>query len=143
MKHAQQEVQPSIPLFRTWSNLAEDMSQRDKIQRTYADSPHSGSSRLVGKSHHYSQYQVVSRKTEIQGQKPDVFQPKEGRVIPNDPEAVGLGERITKEPDIVKDTSRISSPTNRNITPTQTEQNSVTPDSNLRSDTLWLQMPQF
>ncbi|MBW0495761.1 hypothetical protein O181_035476, partial [Austropuccinia psidii MF-1] len=58
-------------------------------------------------------------------------------VTPNDTEAVGLDERSTKEPDIVKDTSRISSPTNRNITPTQTEQNSVTPDSNLNSDTLW------
>ncbi|MBW0470746.1 hypothetical protein O181_010461 [Austropuccinia psidii MF-1] len=56
-------------------------------------------------------------KTRIQGQKQDLFQPKAERVRPNDPEAVGLGERSTKEPEIVVNTSRISSPTNRNITP--------------------------
>ncbi|MBW0482607.1 hypothetical protein O181_022322 [Austropuccinia psidii MF-1] len=58
-------------------------------------------------------------KTRIQGQKQDIFQPKAERVIPNDPEAVGFGERSTQEPEIVVNTSGISSPNNRNITPTQ------------------------
>ncbi|MBW0483560.1 hypothetical protein O181_023275 [Austropuccinia psidii MF-1] len=35
MENGQQEVQPSIPLGRTWSNLPENMSQRDGIQRLY------------------------------------------------------------------------------------------------------------
>ncbi|MBW0585081.1 hypothetical protein O181_124796 [Austropuccinia psidii MF-1] len=82
-------------------------------------------------------------KTRIQGQKQDLFQPKAERVRPNDPEAVGLGERTTQEPEIDVHTSRISSPTNTNITPTQTEHNVVTPESNLNSDRLWLQMSQF
>ncbi|MBW0506022.1 hypothetical protein O181_045737 [Austropuccinia psidii MF-1] len=37
MEHGQQEVQPSIPLGRTWSKLPEDMSQRDTIQRPYGN----------------------------------------------------------------------------------------------------------
>ncbi|MBW0525565.1 hypothetical protein O181_065280 [Austropuccinia psidii MF-1] len=82
-------------------------------------------------------------KTRIQGQKQDLFQPKAERVRPNDPEAVGLGERSTKEPEIVVHNSRISSPINRNITPTQTEHNVVTPESNLNRDKIWLQMSQF
>ncbi|MBW0472045.1 hypothetical protein O181_011760 [Austropuccinia psidii MF-1] len=82
-------------------------------------------------------------KTRIQGQKQDLLQPKAERVRPNDSEAVGLGERSTQKPEIVVNTSRISGPTNRNITPTQTEHNVVTTESNLNSDKLWLQMSQF
>ncbi|MBW0526996.1 hypothetical protein O181_066711 [Austropuccinia psidii MF-1] len=82
-------------------------------------------------------------KTRIQGQKQDIFQPKAEIVRPNDPEAVELGERSTQELEIVLNTSRISSPNNRNITPTQTEHNVVTPESNLNSDKLWLEMSQF
>ncbi|MBW0568110.1 hypothetical protein O181_107825 [Austropuccinia psidii MF-1] len=82
-------------------------------------------------------------KTRIQGQKQDLFQPKAEKFRPNDPEAVGLGERHTQELEIIVNTSRISSPINRNITHTQTEHNVVTPESNLYSDKLWLQMSQF
>ncbi|MBW0470884.1 hypothetical protein O181_010599 [Austropuccinia psidii MF-1] len=82
-------------------------------------------------------------KTRIQGQKQDVFQPKAERVRPNDPEYVGLGERSTQEPEIAVHTSRISSPINRDITPTQIEHNVDTPESNLNSNALWLQMSQF
>ncbi|MBW0549567.1 hypothetical protein O181_089282 [Austropuccinia psidii MF-1] len=82
-------------------------------------------------------------KTRIQGQKQDLFQPKAERVRPNDPEAAGLGERSTQEPEIAVHTSRISSPINRNITPTQTEHNVVTPESNLNCDKMLLQMSQF
>ncbi|MBW0506281.1 hypothetical protein O181_045996 [Austropuccinia psidii MF-1] len=82
-------------------------------------------------------------KTRTQGQKQNHLQPKEERVRPNDLEAVGLGERSTQELEIVVHTSRISSPINRNITPTQIEHNVVTPGSNLNSDKLWLQMSQI
>ncbi|MBW0509211.1 hypothetical protein O181_048926 [Austropuccinia psidii MF-1] len=85
----------------------------------------------------------LQEKTRIHGQKQDIFQPKAERVRPNDPEAVGIGERSTQEPELVVNTSKISSPTNRNTTPTQTEQNVVTPESNLNSDKLWLQMSKF
>ncbi|MBW0515126.1 hypothetical protein O181_054841 [Austropuccinia psidii MF-1] len=37
MEHGQQEVQPSIPLGRTWRKLPEDMSQRDTNQRHYGN----------------------------------------------------------------------------------------------------------
>ncbi|MBW0479963.1 hypothetical protein O181_019678 [Austropuccinia psidii MF-1] len=37
-------------------------------------------------------------KPRIQGQNQDLSQPKAERVRPNDPEAVGLGERSTQEP---------------------------------------------
>ncbi|MBW0491914.1 hypothetical protein O181_031629 [Austropuccinia psidii MF-1] len=86
---------------------------------------------------------TFQEKTRIQGQKQDHFQPEEERVIPNDPEAVGLGERSTQGPEVAVNNSRISSPLNRNITPTQIQHNVVTPESNMKSDTLWLQMSQF
>ncbi|MBW0490551.1 hypothetical protein O181_030266 [Austropuccinia psidii MF-1] len=70
--------------------------------------------------------------TRIQGQKQDLFRSKAERVKPNDTEAVGLGERSTQEPEMVVHTSRISSPNNRNITPTQNEHSVVMPESNLK-----------
>ncbi|MBW0495057.1 hypothetical protein O181_034772 [Austropuccinia psidii MF-1] len=81
-------------------------------------------------------------KTRIQGKKQGLFQPKAERVRQNDPEAVGLGERSTQEPEISVNTSIISSPNNRNINPTQNEHSFVTPESNLNSHSLWLQMSQ-
>ncbi|MBW0570514.1 hypothetical protein O181_110229, partial [Austropuccinia psidii MF-1] len=62
---------------------------------------------------------------------------------PNDPETVGLGERGTQEPEVVINNSRINSPLNRNITSTQLENDAVSPESNLNSDALWLQMSQY
>ncbi|MBW0510349.1 hypothetical protein O181_050064 [Austropuccinia psidii MF-1] len=56
-------------------------------------------------------------KTRIQGQKQDHLQTKEGRFRPNDPEAVGFGERSAQQPEVAVHNSRISSPTNRNINP--------------------------
>ncbi|MBW0562563.1 hypothetical protein O181_102278 [Austropuccinia psidii MF-1] len=82
-------------------------------------------------------------KTRIKGKKQDLFGSKAERVRPNDPEAVGLGGRRTQEPEIAVHTYRISSTINRNITPTQIEHNVATPQSNLNSDALWLQMSQF
>ncbi|MBW0577516.1 hypothetical protein O181_117231 [Austropuccinia psidii MF-1] len=68
-------------------------------------------------------------KTRIQGEKQDLFQSKEERVRPNDPEVVGFGERSEQEPEVAVYHSRImiSSPINRNITPTQIEHNAVSP----------------
>ncbi|MBW0547361.1 hypothetical protein O181_087076 [Austropuccinia psidii MF-1] len=82
-------------------------------------------------------------KTRIKGQKQDHLQLEEGRVRPNYAEAVGFGERSAQEPEVVVNNSIISSPIDRNITPTQIEHNVVTPESNLNSDALWLQMSQF
>ncbi|MBW0541577.1 hypothetical protein O181_081292 [Austropuccinia psidii MF-1] len=67
-------------------------------------------------------------KTRIQGKKQDLFLPKSERVRPNDPETVGLGGRSTQEPEVVVNDSRICSPLNRNITPTQIEHNAVSPE---------------
>ncbi|MBW0465944.1 hypothetical protein O181_005659 [Austropuccinia psidii MF-1] len=82
-------------------------------------------------------------KTRIQGQKKDHLQPEEERVRPNDSEAVGFCERSAKEPEVFVNSFRISSPINRNITTTQIGHNVVTPESNLNSDEMWLQMSQY
>ncbi|MBW0548267.1 hypothetical protein O181_087982 [Austropuccinia psidii MF-1] len=76
-------------------------------------------------------------------EKKDHLQTEEERVRPNDPEAVGFGEKSALEPKVVLHNSIISSPLNRNITTTQIEHNVVTPESNLNSDALWLQMSQY
>ncbi|MBW0468638.1 hypothetical protein O181_008353 [Austropuccinia psidii MF-1] len=82
-------------------------------------------------------------KKRIQGQKKDHLQTNEERVQPNDPEADRFGERSAQEPEVAVHNSRISIPINRNITPTQIENNVVTPESNINSDSLWLQMSQY
>ncbi|MBW0475427.1 hypothetical protein O181_015142 [Austropuccinia psidii MF-1] len=82
----------------------------------------------------------LQEKTTTQGQKHYLFSLKAERVRPNDPETFGLGERGTKEPVVVVNNSRISSPLNRNITPTEIEHNAVSSGSNLNSDAPWLQM---
>ncbi|MBW0483412.1 hypothetical protein O181_023127 [Austropuccinia psidii MF-1] len=82
-------------------------------------------------------------KTRKQGQEKILLQPEKERVRPHDPEAVGFGKRSAQEPKVVVNHSRIRSPINRNITPTQIEHNVITPESNLNSDELWLQMSQY
>ncbi|MBW0552262.1 hypothetical protein O181_091977 [Austropuccinia psidii MF-1] len=82
-------------------------------------------------------------KTRIQGEKQDHFQPEKKRFRPNDPEAIEFGGGSTQEPEVVVNNSRLSSPLNRNITPTQIENNAVSSESNLNSDALWLQMSQY
>ncbi|MBW0532692.1 hypothetical protein O181_072407 [Austropuccinia psidii MF-1] len=57
-------------------------------------------------------------KRSTQGQEQDLFSPNAERVRPNDPEAVGIFERSTQEPEVAVKHSRISSPLNRYITPT-------------------------
>ncbi|MBW0480634.1 hypothetical protein O181_020349 [Austropuccinia psidii MF-1] len=201
MEHGQQEVQPGLSLGRTWSKLPEDLSQRDRLQRTYynhqrleshqeVQTPGGEGKQDKGKSSYYPSYRrrndpdraysdsfrltrsspnqlssgftpfrnqqisgqespfvtipgSLQENTSIQGPKQDHFQPEEERVRPNDLEAVGLGERSTQEPEVAVNISRISSPLNRNITPTLIENNVVTPENNLNSDALWLQMSQF
>ncbi|MBW0485901.1 hypothetical protein O181_025616 [Austropuccinia psidii MF-1] len=199
--NGKQEVQPSMPLGRTWRMLPEDMSQRDTLQRPYGHhywmesqqevhTPRIEGNQDKGESSHYPSYRRTadtdrahsdsfrltrSRLTQlssgstpfshqqisgqelpfftipgsfqenirIQWQKQDIFQPRAERVRPNDPEAFGVGERSTQEPEIVVNISRISSSNNRNITPTQNEHNAVTHESSLNSDALWLQISQF
>ncbi|MBW0547085.1 hypothetical protein O181_086800 [Austropuccinia psidii MF-1] len=63
-------------------------------------------------------------KTSIQGKQQDQLQPEEERVRPYDPEAVAFDERSAQEPEVI-------------------ERNFVTPESNLNSDALWLQMSQY
>ncbi|MBW0476630.1 hypothetical protein O181_016345 [Austropuccinia psidii MF-1] len=82
-------------------------------------------------------------KTRIQGQKQDHLQPEEERVRPNDPEGVRFCERSAQEPEVVVNSSSISSPINTNITLTPIEHNVVTPESNLKSAALWLRMSQY
>ncbi|MBW0584805.1 hypothetical protein O181_124520, partial [Austropuccinia psidii MF-1] len=53
---------------------------------------------------------IFHEKTRIQGQKQDHLQPAEEEVRPYDPEAVGFGERSAQEPQVVVNSSRISSP---------------------------------
>ncbi|MBW0462201.1 hypothetical protein O181_001916, partial [Austropuccinia psidii MF-1] len=122
MEHGQQEVQPGISLGRTWSKLPEDLGQESPFFT------------LPG---------GFQEKTRTQGQEQDLFSPKAERVRPNDPETVEIGERSTQGPEVVVNHSRISSPLNRNITPTHIEHNAVSPESNLNSDALWLQMSQY
>ncbi|MBW0488296.1 hypothetical protein O181_028011 [Austropuccinia psidii MF-1] len=183
MEHGQQEVQPGISLGRTWSKLPEDLSQRDRLQKTYGNyqrleshlavqTPGGEGKQDKGESSHYQSYRRTAdpdraysdsfrltrsrpnqlssgftpfiskhisgqespfftipgsfqEKTRIKGQKQDHLQPEEERVRPNDPEAVVFGERSAQEPEVV------------------IAHNVVTPESNLNSDALWLQMCQF
>ncbi|MBW0520882.1 hypothetical protein O181_060597 [Austropuccinia psidii MF-1] len=53
-----------------------------------------------------------------------------------------FGERSAQEAEVVVNNSRISTTINRNITPTQIENNVFTPGGNLNSDALWLRMSQ-
>ncbi|MBW0504808.1 hypothetical protein O181_044523 [Austropuccinia psidii MF-1] len=82
-------------------------------------------------------------KTRIQGEKQDHLQSEEERVRPNDPEAVEIGEISAQELEVVVNNFGISSPINRNITPTKIDHNVVTPESSLNSDALCLQMSQY
>ncbi|MBW0505274.1 hypothetical protein O181_044989 [Austropuccinia psidii MF-1] len=68
-------------------------------------------------------------KTSIQVQKQDHLQPEKERVRPNDPEAVGFGGRSAQEPEVAVNSSRISSPINRNINYNQIDHNVVTPET--------------
>ncbi|MBW0590378.1 hypothetical protein O181_130093 [Austropuccinia psidii MF-1] len=153
MEHGKQEVQPGISLGRTWSKRTADPD------RAYSDFLRLTKSRPNKLSNGFKPFrnQQISgqespfftipgsfqEKTRKQGQKQDLLQPEEERVRPHDPEAVGFGERSAQEPEVVVNNSRISSPINTNITPTQIEHNVVTPESNLNSDALWLQMSQY
>ncbi|MBW0535419.1 hypothetical protein O181_075134 [Austropuccinia psidii MF-1] len=140
MEHGQQEVQPGIPLGRTWSEFPEDVSQRDRPQRPYGNlqglkshqevqTPGGEGNQDKGQSTHYSRYRrtanperaysdsfmltrsrpnqlssgftpfrnkqisgqespfftiprIFQEKTRIQGQKQDLFQPKETELDP-------------------------------------------------------------
>ncbi|MBW0486867.1 hypothetical protein O181_026582 [Austropuccinia psidii MF-1] len=111
-------------------------------RRTYPYSEYSDSFRLTRRRPNQlsSSFQ---EKTRIQGQKQDLFSPKAERVRPNDTETVGICERSKQEPEVVVNNCKISSPLNRNITPTKIEHNAVTPESNSNSDEQWFKMSQY
>ncbi|MBW0559441.1 hypothetical protein O181_099156 [Austropuccinia psidii MF-1] len=172
MEHGQQELLCGIQLGRTGSKLPEDLPQRDIFQITYDNHQRLESHQAVktpggerkqdkGES---SNYASCRRTADPDREFPDSFRLRrsrpnqlssrlkpfknqtireEERVRPNDPESVGFAERSAQEPEVVVNSFRISSPINRNITPTQIENNVVTPESNLNSDALWLQISQF
>ncbi|MBW0504538.1 hypothetical protein O181_044253 [Austropuccinia psidii MF-1] len=161
MEHGQQEVQPGIPLGRTWSKFPEYLSQRDRLQKPYcnyqrlkshqeAQIPGGEGKQDKGESSHYPSYgrtadpdRKFPGKDKDTWEKQDHLQPEEERVQPYNPEAVGFGDRSAQEPEVAVNNSRISSPINRNIIPTKIENDIVTPESNLNSDALWLQMSKF
>ncbi|MBW0486626.1 hypothetical protein O181_026341 [Austropuccinia psidii MF-1] len=137
------------PSYRRTADLDRAYSDYFRLTRSRPNQISSGFTPFRNQqiSHQESSFFTIpgsfQEKTRIQGQKQDLSQQKAERGRPKHPEAVGLGERSTQKPEIVANTSRISSFTNRNITPTQTEHNVVTPESNLNSDKLWLKMSQF
>ncbi|MBW0470914.1 hypothetical protein O181_010629 [Austropuccinia psidii MF-1] len=150
MDHGKQEVQPGIPLGRTWSKWPEDISQRDRLQRPYGTHQWLESHQaLQTPGGQWLRFTILHNTRRLPGEDKDTraeerpLQPKEERVRPNDPEDVAFGERSAQEPEVAVHNSRISSPLNRNITPTQIQHNVVKPESNLNSDALWLQMSQY
>ncbi|MBW0506626.1 hypothetical protein O181_046341 [Austropuccinia psidii MF-1] len=67
MEHGKQEVQPGIPLGRTWRNLPEDLSQTDRLQGPYGNhqrlesyqevqTPGGKGNQDKGESSHYPSY---------------------------------------------------------------------------------------
>ncbi|MBW0567059.1 hypothetical protein O181_106774 [Austropuccinia psidii MF-1] len=156
MDYGQQEVQPRFKLGRTWSRLPEDMSQRDTLQRYNGNNQLIESQQTIqtpqGKApaHQLPRVTLLCNPWYFPGEDKDpkgkqgFFQPEAERVRPHDTEAIFIRERISQEPEIVVNTSdRIRSPATRNITPTQNEHSSVTPESNINSNELWLKMSQF
>ncbi|MBW0539234.1 hypothetical protein O181_078949 [Austropuccinia psidii MF-1] len=162
MEHGQQEVQPGILLGRTWRKLPGDFSQRDRLQRLYGNHQRLESHQVVQTpgalqwlhriqkpTDQWPRVTILHNARKFPGEDKDrrakkyYLQPEEERVRPNDTEAVGFCERSAQEPEAVLNNSTISSPINRNITPTQIYHNFVTPESNLNSDALWLQMSQY
>ncbi|MBW0520388.1 hypothetical protein O181_060103 [Austropuccinia psidii MF-1] len=130
-------------LIHTWNTKIPSGSQGEGQISSPGASHHSETNRSVAKSQNSSQSQEVSRRRQGYKGKKRPHSARGRRVRPNDPESVGFGERSAPEPELVVNNSRSSSPINRNITPTQIEHNVVTPESNLNSNALWLQMSQF
>ncbi|MBW0493461.1 hypothetical protein O181_033176 [Austropuccinia psidii MF-1] len=152
MEHGQQDVQPGILLGRTWSKFPEDLKGWNPTRQLTRSRPSQLSSGFTPFRHQKgndleSQLFTIpggfQEKKRIQGEKQDLFQPKAERVRPHDTEAVCFGERSAQEPEVAVNHSRISIPTNRNITFTQTEHNIVTSESNIKRDALWLKVLQY
>ncbi|MBW0580049.1 hypothetical protein O181_119764 [Austropuccinia psidii MF-1] len=81
IEHGKQEVQPGIPLGRTWSKFPEDLSQIDRLQRPYGTHQRFESHQAVqapggegkqdkGESSHYPSYR---RKTDPERAHSDSF----------------------------------------------------------------------
>ncbi|MBW0481211.1 hypothetical protein O181_020926 [Austropuccinia psidii MF-1] len=106
-------------------------------------SHHSETNRSVAKSRHSSQSQEVYRRRQgYKGKNKTTFSKRKGESDPMIQKLLDLVKEV-QEPEVVVNNSRISSPINRNITPTPIEHNVITPESNLNSDSLWLKMSQL
>ncbi|MBW0530465.1 hypothetical protein O181_070180 [Austropuccinia psidii MF-1] len=125
-RNQDKEESSNYPSYRRIADPDRAYSDSSRITRSSTNKPSSRFTPLRNQqiSGYESPFSTIpgsfQKKTRIQGQKQDLFQPKLERVRPNDAEAVGIGERRTQEPEIFLHTSRINSPINRNITPTQT-----------------------
>ncbi|MBW0571083.1 hypothetical protein O181_110798 [Austropuccinia psidii MF-1] len=158
MEHGQEEVQLGIPLGRTWSKFPEDFYQTDGLRSPYyTPKAHKKQAKSalqwlytiekptdqwprVTILHNPRKFPGGEKNTRAKTRPPSA----RGREVrPNDPEAVGFGEKSPQEPEVVENNSRVSIPNKRNINPTQIEHNVFTPESNLNGDALWLQMSQF
>ncbi|MBW0491730.1 hypothetical protein O181_031445 [Austropuccinia psidii MF-1] len=172
MANGRQVIQPKVPLERTCRKYSEDFSQRDILQRNYhrreiePEREYYASFRLARSGqptklpsgftplrHKYTSGQEspylpiqdnIQDRRRIIGQEQDFFQPEEERVKPYGPEIVGPVERSTKKQQRVVNTSNEAiSPKIRNDVSAHIENNVVTPESTMSSNTLWLQFSQF
>ncbi|MBW0577256.1 hypothetical protein O181_116971, partial [Austropuccinia psidii MF-1] len=173
MEHEQQEVQPSFPLGRTWNKLPEYLFKTDRLQRPYGNhqrleshqevqTPGGEGNQDKGEASHYPSYgrtadpdraysdsARLTRSRSFPGEVkhtrsktgPPSARGRESKT--HNSEAVIFGQKGAQEPEEVVNNSRISIPINRNITPTQIEDYVVTSGSNLKSDSLWLQLSPF
>ncbi|MBW0568293.1 hypothetical protein O181_108008 [Austropuccinia psidii MF-1] len=87
---------------------------------------------------------IIPERDRIIGQEKYFFQTEVKGIRPFYPEIVRPDERSTKKQQIaVNNSNRIRNPATRSITPTQMKYNVVSPESNLNSDQLLLQMSQL
>ncbi|MBW0536935.1 hypothetical protein O181_076650 [Austropuccinia psidii MF-1] len=141
MENGQQEVQPGNQLGRTWSKLPEYLSQRDRIQRPYGNHQR----RTADPDRAYSDSFRLTRRRPNQlssGFTPFINQPISGQespffTIPGD------FQEKTRIQGQKKDHLQPEEGRVRHNDPEDIEHNVVTPESNLNSDALWLQMSQF
>ncbi|MBW0475628.1 hypothetical protein O181_015343 [Austropuccinia psidii MF-1] len=158
MENVKQKVKTRFILQGTLGKLAEDMSQTDTLQRPYRNHKRltgSGKPTRIPSRFTPLRHQQVSNqesplftilgsfqeKESIKRKEQELFQPYSERVRANDPEAVGLSERSTQEPEIAVNTpDKLSSPTIENDIPTQNEHSIVRPESNINSNEIWLKV---
>ncbi|MBW0524501.1 hypothetical protein O181_064216 [Austropuccinia psidii MF-1] len=171
MENGRQGIQTRVPLQRTCTNYSEDFPQKDILQRTYhrgemepeitysepfrrmrTGNPTRFPGGLTPLRHqHISDQELpyfpipgrIQERKRIIGQEQYFFHTKEERVSSYDTEVVGPAERSTRKQQTAVSTSHEArSPKIRNDIKTQIKHNFVIPESNISSNTLWLQFSQ-